>query len=166
MNGSSVFEEKSSFKMQELSFSSTLDWDSCIGSMAKTGSKQIGALIFSVKFFASKAVLYHNKSIIRPCMKQCQHFWVVAGSCSLDVLDKLQNIYVGLLVLHLLPPINLWLIVEMWPIYVFSLGIPLVDVTSELAKLVPLPYSCWRCIYCPYRLNDFFVAFPRCYKVV
>ena len=41
----SVLEEKSSFKMLELTFSSNLDWDSYIIPTAKTASKKIGALI-------------------------------------------------------------------------------------------------------------------------
>ena len=40
----SVLEEKSSFKMLELIFSSKLDWDSYIISIAKTASNKIGAL--------------------------------------------------------------------------------------------------------------------------
>ena len=50
MDGS-VLEEKSSFKMLGLSFSSELDWGSYIISIAKTVSKKIGTLIRSVKFF-------------------------------------------------------------------------------------------------------------------
>ena len=42
MDGS-VFEEKSSFKMLGLNFSSKLDWGSYIISIAKTASKKIGA---------------------------------------------------------------------------------------------------------------------------
>ena len=44
MDGS-VLEEKSSFKMLGLIFSSKLDWGSYIISLAKTTSKKIGALI-------------------------------------------------------------------------------------------------------------------------
>ena len=44
----SVLEEKSSFKMLGLTFSSTLDWGSYIVSIAKTASKKIGALIRSM----------------------------------------------------------------------------------------------------------------------
>ena len=44
-----VLEEKSSFKMLRLNFSSKLDWGSYIISSAKTGSKKIGALICSMK---------------------------------------------------------------------------------------------------------------------
>ena len=40
----SILEEKSSFKMLVLTFSSKLDWDSYIISIAKTASKKIGAL--------------------------------------------------------------------------------------------------------------------------
>ena len=43
MNGS-VLEKKSSFKMLGLTFSSKLDWDSYIISIAKTASKKIGGL--------------------------------------------------------------------------------------------------------------------------
>ena len=39
-----------------------------------------------------------------------------------------QNWYVGRLVLHLLPLLNPWLIVRMWPAYVFYVGITLVDI--------------------------------------
>ena len=41
MDGS-VPEEKSSFKMLELTFSSKMDWGSYITSIAKTASKKIG----------------------------------------------------------------------------------------------------------------------------
>ena len=47
MDGS-VLEEKSSFKMLGLIFSSKLDWGSYIISIAKSASKKIGALICSV----------------------------------------------------------------------------------------------------------------------
>ena len=45
----SVLEEKLSFKMLGLTFSSKLDWGSYIISIAKTASKKIGALIRSMK---------------------------------------------------------------------------------------------------------------------
>ena len=48
----SVLEEKSSFKMLGLTFSSKLDWGSYIISIAKTVSKKIGALIRSMKFLS------------------------------------------------------------------------------------------------------------------
>ena len=48
MDGS-VHEEKSSFKMLGLTFSSKLDWGSYIISIAKTSSKKIGALIRSIR---------------------------------------------------------------------------------------------------------------------
>ena len=64
MNGS-VFEEKSSFKMLGLTFSSKLGWGSYIFSIAKTVCKKIGALIRSMKFPSPEFVLYLNKSTIR-----------------------------------------------------------------------------------------------------
>ena len=46
----SVLDEKSSFKMMGLPFSSRLDWDSYIIFIAKTASKKIGVLICSMIF--------------------------------------------------------------------------------------------------------------------
>ena len=51
MDGSAL-EEKSSFKMLGLTFSSKLDWDSYIISIGKTASEKIGALTHSVKFLS------------------------------------------------------------------------------------------------------------------
>ena len=72
MNGS-VFEEQSSFKMLGLTFSSKLDWGSYITSIAKTGSKKIGALIQSMKFFSPAVALYLYKFTTWPCMEYCCH---------------------------------------------------------------------------------------------
>ena len=49
MDGS-VLEEKLTFKMLGLTFSSKLDWVFCIISIAKTAPKKIGVLILSVEF--------------------------------------------------------------------------------------------------------------------
>ena len=87
MDGS-VFEEKTSFKMLGLTFSSRLDWGSCIVSI----------------------------SINLPY----GHVWNTAIMSGLVLLVatwncwiSYRNRYVGLLVLHLLPLLNPWLIVEM-----------------------------------------------------
>ena len=50
----SLLEEKSSFKMLELAFSSKMDWGSYIISISKTSSEKIGALIRSIKFLSVK----------------------------------------------------------------------------------------------------------------
>ena len=68
MDGS-VLEEKTSFKMLGLTFSSKLDWGSYIVSIAKTVYKKIGALIRSMKFLSLEVALYLYKSTIRPCME-------------------------------------------------------------------------------------------------
>ena len=90
MDGS-VLDEKTSFKMLELTFSSKLDWGSYIVSIAKTSSKKIGALIRSMKFLSSEVALYLYKSTIRPFMEYCCHVWAGAPSCYLELLDKLQK---------------------------------------------------------------------------
>ena len=57
MDGS-VLQENSSFKILGLTFSSKLDWGFYIISNAKTASKEIGALIGSMKFLSPKVALY------------------------------------------------------------------------------------------------------------
>ena len=90
MDGS-VLEEKSSFKMLGLTFSSKLDWGSYIISNAKTASKKIRALSRCMKFLSPEVALYLYKSTIRPCMEHCFHAWAGAPSCYLELLDKLQK---------------------------------------------------------------------------
>ena len=79
MDGS-VIEEKSSFKMLGLTFSSNLDWGSYIISIAKIPSNKIGALIRSMKFLFPEVALYLYKSTIHPCMEYCCCVWAGAPS--------------------------------------------------------------------------------------
>ena len=90
MDGS-VLEEKSSFKMLRLTFSSKLDRGSYIISIAKTASKKIGALICSKKFLSPEVAVCLYKFTIWPCMEYCCHVWAGAPSCYLELLDKLQK---------------------------------------------------------------------------
>ena len=77
--------------MLGLAFSFKLDWGFYIVSIAKTGSKKIGALVRSMKFFSSEVALYLYKSTIGPCMEYRCHVWAGAPSCSSELLDKLQK---------------------------------------------------------------------------
>ena len=107
MDGS-VLEEKSSFGVLGLIFSSKLEWGSYIASIAKTASKKIGVLIRSIKFLSSEVALYLYKSTIRPCMEYCCHIWAGAPSCYLELLDKLQKLIcrtVGLSLANSLEPL-------------------------------------------------------------
>ena len=83
MDGS-VLEEKTSFKMLGLTFSSKLDWGSYIVSIAKTASKKIGALNHSMKFLSPEVALDLYKSTIQPCMEYCCHVWAGATRCYLE----------------------------------------------------------------------------------
>ena len=163
MDGS-VLEEKSSFKMLRLTFSSKLNWGSYIVSIVKTASKKIGALIRSMKFLSDEVALYLYKSTIRPCMEYCCHVWAGAPSCYLELLDKLQK----------------WICRTVGPSLAASLE-PLAHCrngassslfyryyfgrcSSELAQLVSLPYSRGRSTRYSDRLHDFSVTIPRFYK--
>ena len=65
----SVLEEKSSFKMLGLTFSSKLDWGSCLISISESASIKIGALIFSMKFLSPEIALYLYKSTMQLCLE-------------------------------------------------------------------------------------------------
>ena len=86
----SALEEKSTFKMLGLSFSSKLDWASYIVSTIKPASKKIGDFIHSLKFLYPEVALYFYKSTIQPRVEYCH---VLAGDphCYLDRLVKLQE---------------------------------------------------------------------------
>ena len=85
MDGS-ILEEKSSFKMLGLTFSSKLVWGSYIIPVAKTGSKKIGALIDSTKFLSPEVALHLYNSTIKPHMEYSCHVWAGAPSCYLELL--------------------------------------------------------------------------------
>ena len=63
MDGS-VLEDKSSFNMLALTFSSKLDWGFYNISSPNTTSKEIGALIHFTKFLSPEVALYLYKSTI------------------------------------------------------------------------------------------------------
>ena len=90
INGSLV-EEKSSFKMLRLAFSSKLDWGSYFISIAKTALSKIGALICSMKFLSPEFAFYLFKATVRLYMKCCCHIWAGAPIFYLELLDKLQK---------------------------------------------------------------------------
>ena len=76
MDGS-LLEEKLSFKMLGLTFSFKLDWSSCIISITKTASKEIGVLICSMKFLSTQVALHLCQSTICSFMEYCSHVWLV-----------------------------------------------------------------------------------------
>ena len=136
-----VLEEKSSFKMLGLTFSSELDWGSYIISIAKSASRKIGALIRSMKFLSPEIALYLYKSTIWPCMKYCCHVWAGAPSYSLELLDKLQKQIcrtVGpSLAASLEPLAHCQNVTSLSLFYRYYFG----KCSYQLAQLVPLPYS-------------------------
>ena len=72
--------------------------------IAKTASKKIGALIYSMNFLSPEVALYLHKSTIWACMESYCHVWAGAPSYYLELFDKLQkrDSRAGLLVHHLL----------------------------------------------------------------
>ena len=152
--------------MLGLTFSSKLDWGSYIFCIAKTTSRKIGALICSMKFLFPEVALYLYKSSIRPCLECCCHVWAGAPSCYLELLDKLQK--------RLCKTVGPSLGASLEPLahrrnaaslslfyrYYFD------RCSSELAQLVPFPFSRGRSTRYSDRSYDFSVTILRCSKDV
>ena len=136
--GAIDLKKESSVKLLGLTVSSKLDWGSYIISIAKITFKKSGVFIHSMTFLSLEVC----KSTIWPCMEYCFHVWVGAPSCCLGMLDKLQRrIYriVGLLLAASAEPLaHHWNVASLRLFYLYYLG----RCSSELAELVPLPYSC------------------------
>ena len=152
--------------MLGLTFSSKLDWGSYIISVAKTAFKKIGALILSMKFLSPEVALYLYKSTMCPCMEYCCHAWVGTPSCYLELLDKLQKRIcrtVGpSLAASLEPLAHCRNAASLSLFYRYYFG----RYFSELAQVVPLPFSQEKFSFYSGRLHDFPVTIPRCYKDV
>ena len=158
MDGS-VLEGKSPFEMLRFSFSSKLDWGSYNISIAKTASKKIEALIHSIKFLSPEVVRYLFKSTLWPCMEYCCHFWAVATSYYLELLDKLQKricrAVVPSLAFSLEPLAHRQSVASLSFFYRYYFG----RCSSKLAQLVLLPYSRGSSTRYSDRLHDFFSLF-------
>ena len=152
--------------MLELTFFSKLDWGYYIVSIAKTASKKIGALIHSMKFLSPEVPLYLYKSIIQPCMEYCCHVWASGPSCYLELLDKPQKQICKIVGPSLAASLELLAhcrnVASLSLFFRYYFGRCL----SEVAQLVPLPYSRGMSTCYSYRLPDFSVTIPRCYKHV
>ena len=124
----SVPEEKSSFKMQGLTLSSKLDWN-------------IGALICCIKFLSPEVTLYLYKSTVCLCIEYCCNVWGGSPSCYLELLDKLQKQICRTagpsLAASLEPLAHCQNVASLSLFYRYYFG----RCSSELAQLVPLPYS-------------------------
>ena len=157
MNGS-VLEEKSSFKMLGLTFSSVLDWGYYSISIAKTATKKIRALIRSVK-----VALYLYKSIIRLYMEYCCHVSVGVSSCYLELLDKLQKQICSIVGPSLAASLETLAhrrnVASLGLLYRYYFG----RCSSELTQLLPLPLSRGTSTSYSDRLHDFSVAISMLY---
>ena len=151
--------------MLGLTFSSKLDWGSYIISIAKTASQKIGALICSIKFLSPGATLLYRFTIWQ-CMEYCSHVWAAALSCYLELLDKLQKRICRSVGPS--PATSLELFAHCQDVANLSCFyrylVP--RYSSELAHLVPCPFSQGRHAYYFDRLHDFSVTIYRCYKDV
>ena len=99
-------------------------------------------------------------------MEYCCHVWAGAPSCYLDLLDKVQKwicrIVGPSLAASLEPLAHRRNVASLSLFYRYYFG----RCSSELAQLVPLPFSRRRSTRYSDRLHDFSVNIPRCYKDV
>ena len=120
----------------------------------------------SINFLSPEVALYLYKSTIHRCMEYCCHVWADAPSCYLELLDKLQKrIYraSGPSVAASLEPLaHCRNVASLSFFYRYYFG----RCSSELAQLVPPPFSRGRSTHYSDKLHDFSVTIPRCYKDV
>ena len=99
-------------------------------------------------------------------MEYCCHVWAGAPSCYLELLSKLQKricrIVGPSLSTSFEPLAHCGNVASLYLFYRYYFGICF----SELAQLVPLPFSGERSTCYSDRLHDFSVTIPRCYKDV
>ena len=135
--------------MLGVSFSSKLDRGSYTIFIAKTTSKKIETLICSMKFLSPDVTLYLCKSTIRPFIEYCCHVLAAALSCYLELLNKFQK-----WICRTVGPSLAASLEHLSFFYMFYFG------------GFPLCYSSGRSTDYSYRLYDFSVTNPRCYKDV
>ena len=96
----------------------------------------------------------------------CCHVWACTPSCYLELLYKLQTLICMTVDPSLAASLELlaprWSLASLTFPYRYYFG----RCSSELAHLVPLPYSQGRSTRYSDRLHDFPVNIPRCYKDV
>ena len=99
-------------------------------------------------------------------MEYCCHGWAAVCSCYLELLDKLQKRICRTngpsLGASLEPLAHCQNVATLNLFYRYYFD----RCSSELAQLVPLPFSQGRSTCCSDRLHDFSVTIPRCYKNV
>ena len=110
-----------------------------------------------MKYLPPTVFLYLYKSTIQPCMGYCCHAWVGVPSC---------YCHVGLLILHLMPLLNLWHGRNVASLLNLYYRCYFGRYSSELAQLVPLPFSQGKCARYSDRFHDFSVTIPICRKDV
>ena len=120
-----------------------------------------------MKFVSPEVALYLYNSTIHPCMEYCCHVWAGAPSCHLKLLDKLQKWIcriVGPLLAASLESLahhqNVASLLSLFYRHYFG------RCSSELAQLVPLPFSRGRSTHYSDRLHDSSFTIPRIYKDV
>ena len=116
--------------------------------------------------FSPEIVLHLFKSTIRLCMEYCCYVWAGAPSCYLELLDKLQKRIcraVGpSLATSLEPLAHHQNVASLSLFYRYYFA----KCSSELAQLVPLPFSRGTSTRYSDRLHGFPVTIPSCYKDV
>ena len=118
-----------------------------------------------IEFFPYKLVpevaLYLYKSTVWSCIEYCFHVWAGAPSCYLELLDKLQKwickTVVPSLATSLEPLAHCRNIASLSLFYRHYF----VRCSSELAQLVPLPFSRGRSTRFSDRFHDFSVSISR-----
>ena len=115
-----------------------------------------------MKFLFPEIAFYLYTSTICQCMEYYFHVWAGAPSSYLELLDKLQKRICRTagpsLAASLEPLAHRRNVASLSLFYRYYFG----RCSSELAQLVPLPFSRGRSTHYSDRLHDFSVTIPRC----
>ena len=87
--------------------------------------------------FFSEVALYLSKFTIQPCMEYCFRVWAGASSCYLELQKQICRTTGPLLAACLEPLAHCWNVATISLFYRYYFG----RCSSELAELVPLPYT-------------------------
>ena len=119
-----------------------------------------------MKFLSPEVGFYLYKCKIQSCMEYCCHVWAGALCCVLELLYKLQKRICRTIGPSLAASLESVAHCQIVASLSFFYRYKFCRCSSELPKLLPLPYSQRRPTRYSDRLHGFIVTISRCYKDV
>ncbi|KAJ0178555.1 hypothetical protein K1T71_006378 [Dendrolimus kikuchii] len=74
-----------------ISLTPTLNFDTCIESLAQVAAKKLGILAKVRQYFTSKQLLNLYQAQVRSCMEYCSHLWDGSAKYQLEALESIEK---------------------------------------------------------------------------